>query len=407
MILSKKNIFQIFYKILIYILILFINCILLLLLLPVLILLLISTLLTKNRKKNKSVFFVGLEHIINKTVVRAEYFRNLGFKCYFYSFEKINTDINIIPKNSLIKSKDYFSFDILNFFFTILKYNPVYIELYFEGLGIRQFFFSIICKVYRIPIASIHRGIASLYYNNKFIKNYIRKITYNRSNLLLYRDPKMFEIINKLNLHNVKVIYDFNRVKIKDEYNYYRTSKNILFLNSIQNFRRIEIFINSIPYILKYNSDAVFFIIGCRNKQEFDNVNYLVKKANIASNVIIEYWTNKPYKYYEKASIFVLPSDIVFCNFSLIECMERGVPAVVAAVDDADLIIKHGVNGFLAKQTPEDFAKYINILLDDDDLRIRMGKEARKIIIDKFNDKDRMIPILHLIENKFPELFPK
>jgi len=54
-----------------------------------------------------------------------------------------------------------------------------------------------------------------------------------------------------------------------------------------------------------------------------------------------------------------------------------GIPVVASPVGEQKYVIKHGVNGFLARNE-EEWYNYLRILIEDDDLRRRMGREGRK-----------------------------
>jgi len=256
-----------------------------------------------------------------------------------------------------------------------------------------------------ITIVSIHRGIAENYYKNTVIRRIIRDLAYRNSDLVLYRDIKMKKIFAKKNKIKNKAIYDYNKVKISPlTQNKKKEGKTVLFLNAIRAHRRLDLVIASVPMVKNIFSDVVYYVVGCRNENEYNYVYTLADKYNVKENVVIHYWTNNPRQYYENAAIFLFPSDYVFCNYSLLESMERGVPAIVADVEDADRIIEHGVNGFLAKQNAEDLAAYIIKLLSDEELRGKMGKAARQTIIDKFNDDQRMETIYNLLLERYKDV---
>ena len=58
--------------------------------------------------------------------------------------------------------------------------------------------------------------------------------------------------------------------------------------------------------------------------------------------------------------------------------MAMGIPVVASPVGEQKYVIRHGINGFLAKSEDE-WVKYLSILIEDDNLRNRMGEEGRKI----------------------------
>jgi glycosyltransferase involved in cell wall biosynthesis len=74
------------------------------------------------------------------------------------------------------------------------------------------------------------------------------------------------------------------------------------------------------------------------------------------------------------------------CGFKIIQYMACGLPVVASPVGVNCDIIEHGVNGFLA-ETDEDWNESIKILLNDKDLRLRMGSAGQKKIVKDFSLK--------------------
>ena len=67
------------------------------------------------------------------------------------------------------------------------------------------------------------------------------------------------------------------------------------------------------------------------------------------------------------------------CGYKLIQYMACGLPVVAAPVGVNTEIVEHGVNGFLA-ETEEEWRHSITQLLQDGELRQRMGRAGRKKI---------------------------
>lgn len=115
-------------------------------------------------------------------------------------------------------------------------------------------------------------------------------------------------------------------------------------------------------------------------------------------------------KYYSTADIFVLPTYIDFFGFVFLEAMTAGLPLVGTDIFAVPEIIKDGVNGFLIHspistfgpenlRSPELIQDYrrriiserlpevidqlvekLSILIEDEDLRKRMGEESRRMV---------------------------
>lgn len=97
--------------------------------------------------------------------------------------------------------------------------------------------------------------------------------------------------------------------------------------------------------------------------------------------------------YYLLADIFVLPSiDLkVTEEWGLVvnEAMSVGKPAIVTtAVGCAYELVKNGVNGYVVQEkNVAALYQAIKRLLNDDELRIKMGREAKKTINDSYNNE--------------------
>lgn len=63
-------------------------------------------------------------------------------------------------------------------------------------------------------------------------------------------------------------------------------------------------------------------------------------------------------------------------HIKVLEYMALGIPCVAADLLPYQGIVEHGKTGFLAK-TPAEWSKYLNLLVNDDDLRGEMGTAAR------------------------------
>jgi len=78
-------------------------------------------------------------------------------------------------------------------------------------------------------------------------------------------------------------------------------------------------------------------------------------------------------------------------GYKLLQYMSMGIPAVASSVGFNKEIVKDGVNGFLAT-TKEEWVKKLSLLIENEELRKKMGKEARATIeknyaLDKAEEK--------------------
>lgn len=85
------------------------------------------------------------------------------------------------------------------------------------------------------------------------------------------------------------------------------------------------------------------------------------------------------------ADVFVLPSLYEGHPKALIEAMACGVPVLGADVAGIREIVAHGDTGWLCGTTPHELRAGIQRLLDDPDLRERLGRAARAFVTDRFS----------------------
>ena len=71
----------------------------------------------------------------------------------------------------------------------------------------------------------------------------------------------------------------------------------------------------------------------------------------------------------------------------MLEAMACGCAVVTTATCMIPEVIEHGKNGMMSNNESE-LNSYVKQLLGDEDLRKRLGEEARKTVLEKFSEKD-------------------
>lgn len=84
---------------------------------------------------------------------------------------------------------------------------------------------------------------------------------------------------------------------------------------------------------------------------------------------------------YKACDVFVLPSIQEGLPLSILEAMASGKPVIATRVGGISEVIEDGVNGFLVPpKSVEDLADSITKLIEDKDLKAKMGREGKKIV---------------------------
>ena len=91
-------------------------------------------------------------------------------------------------------------------------------------------------------------------------------------------------------------------------------------------------------------------------------------------------------EYYQKMSIFIAVSTRESFGVSILEAAACEVPAITSDVGGLPEVNKHNETGLvISPKSPGELAKAIKKLVNNNNLRERMGKKARQRVIQEFN----------------------
>jgi glycosyltransferase involved in cell wall biosynthesis len=88
----------------------------------------------------------------------------------------------------------------------------------------------------------------------------------------------------------------------------------------------------------------------------------------------------------EQSDVFVLPSFAEGVPVVLMEALAAGVPVVATRIAGVPELVEHGANGLLAPPGDSStLARHIGTLLNDPDLRDRLGRRGRSTVQEHFD----------------------
>jgi glycosyltransferase involved in cell wall biosynthesis len=82
--------------------------------------------------------------------------------------------------------------------------------------------------------------------------------------------------------------------------------------------------------------------------------------------------------------LYVLPSKYEGLPKTLLEAMACGCCCLGTDVPGIRDVIRHGENGWLCRAAVQDLAKSLTFLMDNPDLRQRLGEKARRTILEEY-----------------------
>ncbi|GEN76795.1 glycosyltransferase [Chryseobacterium hagamense] len=115
--------------------------------------------------------------------------------------------------------------------------------------------------------------------------------------------------------------------------------------------------------------------------KDFNFLNNTIKKLHLQDKIFLNGFTDDPVSKLKESDIFIFPSKYEGFGLALAEGMSLGLPALgFAACSGVNELIKHNVSGFLANDV-EELTRYLEQLMEDPNLRSKMGKNGHSEMI--------------------------
>ncbi|TET64330.1 MAG: glycosyltransferase family 1 protein [Candidatus Stahlbacteria bacterium] len=157
-----------------------------------------------------------------------------------------------------------------------------------------------------------------------------------------------------------------------------------------------ESLIKAAKYIISKYPDTFFIFTGDGYlRQDLENKAF---KMGTKENIIFLGWRDDAAKIISAYDVFVLPSLNEGMGRVLVEAMALGKPIVASNIGGIPDLVIHGKNGFLVPpKNPKELAKYIQILLEDEKKREKMGLAGKEMSLN-FSAENMVEKIAELYE---------
>ena len=162
--------------------------------------------------------------------------------------------------------------------------------------------------------------------------------------------------------------------KIKDELGIKKSDIIILYVGRLGEEKNVDFLIDNQEYFVKKNKCVKLLIVG--SGPDYDKFKEKSKKLkdNIIFTGAVPY--DKIEYYYNLGDIFVTASTTETQGLTVIEAMSASIPVVAIKDESFKNTIVHELNGYLFLNKRE-YRKYIDLLIEDDNLRRKVGEQAR------------------------------
>ena len=280
-------------------------------------------------------------------------------------------------------------------FILILYQDPpaiIHIHCASDSSFYRKSLFALISYRFRIKtVLHCHAFDFDIFYqkSSKVLKLYIEKILAGADKIFALSEhwKKVFEEISKRN--DISIIPPALPLTCMADKQCVRNDfPTVLFLGKLEKRKGIYDLIEAAIGVIKDVPEVKFLLAG---NGEIKKVEKICKEKGIGSHVFCLGWADeeKKAKLLTEADIMVLPSYREGLPMVILEGMVYRLPVVSTGVGGIPEIIVDGENGFLVR--PGDISGLKNSiinLLNNDNLRKKMGEKNRKIVEENFNIKN-------------------
>jgi glycosyltransferase involved in cell wall biosynthesis len=359
----------------------------------------------------KPILVCGLEHVIAKT---ARHYRMLG--------DMLQTNVVMYTADGSGLSSEFArrfgitwhkapsgkrAADIAQFASLLRELRPAHVELYLAAQSdIVRLGYILVARRLSIPIVVVCRGGELLYwhlYSDR--RRFVIRLSLRWAHMVLYKQLHMPPMLERLRVPEDRTFFFHNRIPIDPrEPSPAAARSGVLFLNVWQWFRHPEVAVEVGLRLAQRFPGVKFTVAGDRYFTEASSsrpeLDQAIRAAGLAERIRLMGWVASPEELFAQHNIFLLPADLVFLNYTLLEAMERALSPVIAKAEGSDRIIEHGKDGLIVDLNADAFAEAVEyLLLHPPDLE-RMAGAARSKVQRCFNLEDGLRELIGVYRSK-------
>ncbi|MHB9129425.1 MAG: glycosyltransferase family 4 protein, partial [Candidatus Humimicrobiaceae bacterium] len=177
---------------------------------------------------------------------------------------------------------------------------------------------------------------------------------------------KIYKVPNGVDLNNFKSL----PFKLNDPI-------RLLYVGRLSKQKNIPLLIRTFKIVTeKINRNIELDIVG--DGEEKGKIITLIKAENLENKVNLrgELRGERLYEIYSNSDIFILTSDYESFGMVLIEAMASGLPIIASNIPALRNVVENDKTGLLVKLEPEDFAKAIEKLINNPQLKEKLIKNG-------------------------------
>lgn len=333
---------------------------------------------------------LGIAHFIDKNGYQAQVYKKHGERIRYLVPDvtgqtehfrvKYDADVKIVPKSKLGR--------LWHTLVAFLAYRPHNVELYLTGYMALPY--ALLAKITGRNLIVILRGLEFKSHRTTWYYALILKM----SDLIIAKEFYLNEGAIGLKLgHKTHMLH--NCVPCVSEVMPPYADRNIdlLFLNTPRRMRHVLFLVDVIAKLLERNPGLKVSIAGFGvldekyNSIELDyqrEVLHKIEALGLKDKIELKGFVRNAPELMSASKVFILPADVIYCNYALLEAMSCGCVPVVADGEGARLVVEDGVGGFVRPLSVPAFVNAVESALQPE-MWERYSQNARRKIDEEYS----------------------
>ncbi len=340
----------------------------------------------------RSIAILGIESVRHKTLTQTRWLAERGFSVYVLTNHRQSYSVVSDPSAAIhqLESSPWARVRQVWRFLRLNRRTLNHVEIYPAGRFAAVY--ALMSRWFKIPILVVERGALLQYQKRTYdwSTRFSMRLCYQLADRIWCRAPYMQSAFDEWGLGQKTFLLP-NAVPVPDQEPGPLQGRDIdlLWANRLIPEYHPEWLVDLLRDLSKERSlrcEILGFSVGGvstgTDPRLEDRVR--VKLSRIPGVHCRDYTDPRPY--YERARFFLLPSEVVFANFGLLEAMSYGVVPIVTFDGASDQIVQDGVNGVLTSLDREGWLDGVKRAVNfDESAWQQLSRAARSTIEHQFS----------------------
>ncbi|MBV9788915.1 MAG: glycosyltransferase family 4 protein [Chloroflexi bacterium] len=163
----------------------------------------------------------------------------------------------------------------------------------------------------------------------------------------------------------------------------------LLFIGQLSPRKGYDLLLRALPAVLDCYPTATVLMVSGLNQEDRAKLDQMAQELGIAERVQVlgRVEDSELVNLYRAADLYITPTRYEGFGLTLLEAMTAGCPLISTDIPVVNETVQHGVNGWLTRyDDPQDLARGILTLLDDEVLRRRLVAGGHQTIATRFRE---------------------